>query len=497
MESAEHAWIGDQVTLQFESGTVPSPGVPLPAGAHRLTYGQCIALGGDFYGVVGGPISTAADPRAAFAAAWESLASAGDETAQIIAIMAEEIAAVAKAVAAGRDPSLTYAALGDSLSKRWNVVTGGGSFLSDLIPMGRYLALAAENWDHFGEYAITAYRAGHVTAMDLAASIPGQGLSPQEAEARLQEAYAINAFADHFLTDLFSAGHLRAPRRELYDQVMTPVPGFSGSLGSLLVRCMHDEDSHHGLNVHNAAGDAWVAYGDKRLLDSVSADNRRVVVRAVQASADDVWNAYQGKPGGYGALAHVPDLARVVDVSTKENYSPLFRLQGDAVARRNDVGNRDDFSWTTDWWGWSTYALLESTHAYQHVKVYDLATKTFLGWLGCSSGNYVQVVSDEKDAHGVTWAFSGDDLYLRKDTTPTDRFLGLADYSYAGWGLIGGWRDPVVYNEDTSISLKSDPKRRLYVYEKGGTNWLCWSDDATNKAIVGVELALQAPSLTC
>ncbi len=123
-----------------------------------------------------------------------------------------------------------------------------------------------------------AYRAGHAVAMNLAASIRGQGLGPQEQEARLREAYAMNAFADHFLIDLLSADHPRAPRKAMYEQVTTPVPGLSGNLGSLLVRCMHDPDSPHGLNVRNAASDAWVAYGVKSLLDHVSADNRSVVV---------------------------------------------------------------------------------------------------------------------------------------------------------------------------------------------------------------------------
>ena len=160
--------------------------------------------------------------------------------------------------------------MGDSLSKKWNVATGGGSAVTDWLPMGRYLNLAAENWDHFTGFAIIAYRAGHEIAMDKAAQIKGAGVSAEEAEARLEEAYAINAFADHFLTDLFSAGHMRAPRRELYQQVMTPVPGFSGSLGSLLCRSMHDEDSRNGLKVWNKAGESWTAYGDKRLFDDIS-----------------------------------------------------------------------------------------------------------------------------------------------------------------------------------------------------------------------------------
>lgn len=503
MESAEHAWIGDQLSLQFPSNPVPAKGLaltlPLPGlpSGSQLTYGQVIALAGDFYGVVGAPISTAADPRIAFLAAFDSLGGDWGQTLQILAIMAEEIRAVDDALAAGKDPSTAYAVLGDSLSMHWNVLTGGDNVGDLPVEMGRYLQLAAENWDHFTHYAVAAYSAGHAVAMDHAASVPADA-TPDEVAARLQEAYALNAFADHFLTDLFSAGHLRAPRKELYDQVATPVPGFSGSMGSLLVRCMHDEDSHNGLKVHNANGDAWVAYGDKRLLDKVGTDNRAMVVRAAQASADDVWTAHVGGPHNNTALAFIPDLVRVADVSTKENFSPLFRTVpgGGPVQRRNDVTNRNDFSWTDDWWGWSTWAAIKSmqSSAYAHVKCYSVADGSFLGWLGVGTNNYVVLVGKESDAHEFDWYVYGDDLYLRKNTSPAYRYLGEGVYSYADYGLWGGnYKSPVVYNPDSTVSLKDAPSRRLYVYKD---NQLCWSNGEAGLTFVRIDLPLEDPYAT-
>lgn len=491
MESAEHAWIGDQVRLTFESGPVAATGTPLQAAAGLLTYGECIALGGDFFGVVGGPISTAPDARRAFLAAHRSLTTWWVQVQPILAILAEEVAAVTSASESGAEPSIAYARLGDSLSMRWNRATGGGSVLSDLLPLGRYLALAAENWDHFGHNAVDAYRAGHSVAMELAARANDPGMSPTERGARLQEAYAMNAFADHFLTDLFSAGHLRPPRKELYDQIVTPVPGLSGSLGSLLVRAMHDEDCRHGLTVHNEAGDSWTAYGDKRLLDSVSADNRRVVVQATQASVDDVWEAYRSKrPTGFSALGYVPDLDRVLDVTSKENFSPLFRRQSGVVARRNDIADRQDFSWTTDWWGWSTYAALYRTREYQLASCRDMATGQPLGWLGSSAGANVKMVRASTDAHGVAWSFEGGDLYLRKKASPADRYLGLSSGGGAGWGLKGGWRRPVLYNADLSISLKSDPRRRLC---RDG-DWVRWSGGRSDDGLLQVDVPMTIPT---
>lgn len=491
MESAEHAWIGDQVRLTFESGEVDAKSTPLQAGPGRLTYGQCIALGGDFYGVVGGQISTAAKTRQAFEAAYHSLTTAWGEVGPILSIMAEEIAAVNQAVKDRTEPSVVYHRLGDTLSMRWNRATGGGSAVSDLVPMGRYLALAAENWDHFADYAVTAYRVGHTVAMDQAAEANNPEHSPPERRARLEQAYAMNAFADHFLTDLFSAGHLRAPRKQLYEQIMTPVPGYSGSLGSLLVRAMHDEDCKNGLKVHNAAGETWRAYGDKRLLDSVSGDNRRIVVKATQASAKDVWLSYEsGRPGGYSALQFTPDLVRVLDVRSKENFSPLFRMQDGITARRNDIEKLDDYSWTTDWWGWSTFAALYGKQDYRVAPCRDMATKKDVGWLSASNGNYLIMKTHKEEAALLTWSFEGEDLYLRKKSRVADRYLGLSDGNNAGWGVVGGWRHPVLYNKDYSISLKSDPKRRLCL----DGEWVKWSVGDAAAGLLRVDLPLVAPS---
>ena len=69
-----------------------------------------------------------------------------------------------------------------------------------------YLDLSRLNFDHFGADAHAAYNAGHYCAMEEAAKPKGD----------LDVAYAMNAFADHYLGDLFSAGHMRTPRRLLH-----------------------------------------------------------------------------------------------------------------------------------------------------------------------------------------------------------------------------------------------------------------------------------------
>jgi hypothetical protein len=220
---------------------------------------------------------------------------------------------------------------------------------SDLFPLGRYLKLAANNADHFGHWAILAYIAGHGAALQHAATAHAS-----QDRKILEQAYAMNAFADHFLTDLFASGHLRVPRKELAEQV-TP-----GDLGSLISRFMHDEDNKYGLKVRNSLGEQWRAYGDKRYFDLLD-EARFPITLAVQASADEVFSAYASgtvlDERGFTALQHLPDLNAVLTPAS--NFSPLFRLEGDKVLRRKDVNNLNDTATVDDWWGWSTYLLLK------------------------------------------------------------------------------------------------------------------------------------------
>ncbi|MDD0971300.1 MULTISPECIES: phospholipase [Pseudomonas] len=359
-EGAEHTAIGDNTRLRFVENAEPviAQNVPLhlPNGL-ALTYGQVLALGGDFYGIVDRPINegaTPADRLQRFIAAFDTLAALPTskvEATQILAIMQKEIDAVKQAIKDGKQPHEAYDALGDTLSEEWNRITGGGSFVSALFPLGRYLKLAANNADHFGEWARLAYIAGHTAALQTAAAAHAS-----QDELQLERAYAMNAFADHYLTDLFSSGHLRVPRKAMAAAV-TP-----SDLGSLITRFMHDEDSKFGLKVRNGHGEQWRAFGDKRYFDATDADNRNQVNQAVQDSADEVYAAYSSGtvPTTFNALQRLPDLTFVMNLTN--NFSPLFRLQGNKVLRRKDVNNLNDTTTVDDWWGWSTYLLLKDYH---------------------------------------------------------------------------------------------------------------------------------------
>ena len=170
-----------------------------------LSYGQINSLAGDFYGTEE-PISDGKDDRdrsARFIRAYNTLANDSHripkEATDILDVLQGEVNAVNKALENHQDPSVVYAQLPDVNASLERITFGRSD-------MPTYLGLARINWDHFGEDARTAYTAGHEMAIKKAIS------------GDLEGAYAMNAFADHFLEDLFSSGHLRTPRRLLHNK---------------------------------------------------------------------------------------------------------------------------------------------------------------------------------------------------------------------------------------------------------------------------------------
>lgn len=356
-ESSEHVTIVKGCNLMFAAGPQRAETYVITLKNYlKLTYGQIVALGGDFFGDPSNPICKAQGAEAQqkqFLDNYNSLAkdtSAPGQVNAILAILTDEFNAVRRALAQGQQPSAAYGALGDSLSKRWNDATNG-----------RYLSLAKTNFDHFGADAWTAYVAGHNVAAKIA--IQAGKMAPPDQVQWLGWAYAANAFADHFLTDLFAGGHRRTPRRQLYEKepsgsVYIPGEGWFSyqDLGSLVARGMHDEENRFGVWATNTRNDKWVTYGDKRFRDWVNYPNVLMARIACQASMDDIYEAYTtGRvPTLFRAAAIVPMLTS--DSKDSSNWSPLFRWneQAEVVERRSDITNKRDYTWTDNWWLWTT-----------------------------------------------------------------------------------------------------------------------------------------------
>ncbi|KAK6333222.1 hypothetical protein TWF718_011044 [Orbilia javanica] len=328
-EFPEHSYLGDSLKLAWDDGKsyiAKNKPITLPNGL-KLTYGEINALAGDFYGTVN-PISNGKDlkdQQGRFRSAWHWLAEDTtrnpNEAEKILNILSVEAKRVQEAVDKGQDPSEVYPTLKDTnAALQLATITRPAECPS-------YLVLASINWDHFGIDARTAYNACHSVALETAAN------------GDLQTGYAMNAFGDHFLQDSFAAGHMRTPRRILHN---------STNAADLCAKFMHDEDNAIGLDVESPAGKSWRAYGDKRLLDKVDADNKNEAWNAVRTSADEIYQAYKTKKvteyPNYGAWEYAPTLE-----SAQQNQliAPLFRPDGQ---RRADIRKRCEYKYTNSYW---------------------------------------------------------------------------------------------------------------------------------------------------
>ncbi|XP_078366364.1 uncharacterized protein LOC144650543 isoform X2 [Oculina patagonica] len=333
--SFEHKFIGERIELKHDH----LKHLKLPNGV-EITFGQIIALAGDFYGIPTHPIidpvkgmsQTASDRQQRFLAAYNSLARIPKVELQ------NELK---KLITALNKESQTRTSIG---AKEWDEITGGIWLGGVPIKHGRMLKLAENNHDHFLPYAKDAYLTGHQLAMDKAREASKYGGS--ESRRLLHEAYSLDAFACHFLTDSFSSGHIRVPRVELGKATVLKKDGH------LLSKCMHDEDGKYGLRVTNASGDKWIAYGDGMLLDEKSKDNLKFVTEAVQRSVDQVYEAYCN-PTKTLETAVVTDLIPFVD-KEEEDSKPMLQMKDGQLHRRQGVNDRHDCRTVTNWWGPTT-----------------------------------------------------------------------------------------------------------------------------------------------
>lgn len=115
---------------------------------------------------------------------------------------------------------------------------------------GQYGALALENAPHFDPLNWSQFERYHNEALSL---VDVHVASDKARHPIPADAIADTAFGLHFLTDAFSAGHMRVPRAQLAIQ------------GALASKLMHDMDGYYGLQVTDGFGNQWRAYGDGNL----------------------------------------------------------------------------------------------------------------------------------------------------------------------------------------------------------------------------------------
>jgi len=170
------------------------------------------------------------------------------------------------------------------------------------------LDYAKMNLDHFADVMVdapersdlrgqrcahVAYRTAHQAAIDMA-SEARQKTDDTVRKKMLIDAYGLNSWADHFLTDMFAPGHLRTPRQAILKKKNDCSWKQETSVihSGLLANQMHDEDNMNGLIVKNSRGDVWWAYGDSLFFDPRNGRNRQLLAEAVQTSVQEVVFAY-------------------------------------------------------------------------------------------------------------------------------------------------------------------------------------------------------------
>lgn len=358
--SLEHKNLGDAVRLYLPNSNDFK--LTLPNGI-KLTYGEIVMYGGDMFGNPANPISNCSvEARpACFKSQYDALAVLGTPNDKRCSNPINQIQALKglmndiennldQSRQEGKDDSYFYNLNDTEHTKKLNELTCGGSFISSLIPFGNYIKLAQANYDHFAPDSLTAYQAGHQYALQTALKGYEQNKAGQVTEANqlLELAYTQNAFANHFLTDSFSAGHMRTPRRALAQSVLLPA-----ALNLLLANLMHDEDNRNGINVVNAEGNSWKAFGDGYLYKPEAELQRLVLLRAMQLSADGIYQTFRSgvAPDVYPEMNLFPDYSKIEQLN---QTAPLFKVENGVVLKRVNNDDYYDFHWTKYWSGLTT-----------------------------------------------------------------------------------------------------------------------------------------------
>jgi hypothetical protein len=217
-----------------------------------------------------------------------SQACAGEAKALMAALKVADSATVGDDAAAafcsalllpgGRSYGTVSAMSGDNIPSPYLFVDNLSRVEAVTVSTTDYLLLAHENQDHFQPDSVATYRFWHRTAIQAAFTLGSATLlDPASLRRRFEEILIFNAFADHFLSDSFAAGHIRVDRKRLSDRVS---------------KNLHDFDNQanvgrHAWWVKNQLGDVWWPVGDGQWEAMDQKDQARVV-EAVQLSIQEV-----------------------------------------------------------------------------------------------------------------------------------------------------------------------------------------------------------------
>lgn len=250
----------------------------------------------------------------------------------------------------------------------WNKVTGGAYYLYPIF-QGDYLKLSKNNIDHFAESAKSAYTAGHELALklidDIAEEYKKEIQDLKKIEQLTHQVLAIEASAGHFLTDSFSSGHVRVPRKELYELKTLfgiPVPA---AITGLFTLVMHNEDGKNGVWVTDKlTGNVWKSYGDDSLLTGKGKDNRIKVCAAARMGMLEIIGQLKKAQGLDVQGEQYPKWGTIYQLFPEQctdinSNQPLFKKDDQGqLLRRKDVNDPSCKEYMSNWWVGTTLLLL-------------------------------------------------------------------------------------------------------------------------------------------
>lgn len=301
----EHAWLGGRgaaLACERQKDLDVSPErlqfIPRRDGKETLSYGELVALSGDLYR---SPDELFNETPSFLPSPWRN------DLPAIREMFGQELRWIeARAKETASQDQAPYPE--HNLALAWSAKN--------------YLELALDNTDHFGWHNMLAYCLHHQNALTLAASAD---VNADENDATLREALYTNAFADHFLTDGFAAGHIRVPRAEI--RQWAAKQGFNEKIAGSLSKLLHDQDGHidarsvhgvadenarrddDGLAVVNAAGASWYTRCDGQLFtggEPLKSPRIAQPIEAVVASVTELLRAWKLRelPGDTYAATH-------------------------------------------------------------------------------------------------------------------------------------------------------------------------------------------------
>lgn len=199
-------------------------------------------------------------------------------------------------------------------------------FLQTVVSNGHYYELASRNHPHFHPHNWDAFESAQQSALAAIDAVLGPvvGGSVSRPAPIPAEAIGAAAFGLHFLTDAFSSGHMRVPRKALY-----PDKGIAAKV-------MHDIDGGMGLFVKNGLGAQWRAYGDGHMHKASALGLRISAVLPRTTAMSRATNEKQMLAAaasailqlGYHAVGHLANLES--RVAAEPDLQPLIDILKDA-----------------------------------------------------------------------------------------------------------------------------------------------------------------------